>query len=178
MTAVAVAGLAAFAIPAEAQSGGHHGGNPNPNHGNWHGGNWHGGNWYGGRRWYYGGNRVNFFVGGFGYPYFGYPYWGTPYYYGNPYGYPVGAYYSYDPRGIYEGRVVTPGRATNEGGGKDLSMTAQVQRQLAAGGYYRGAIDGIAGDATRRAIRNYERANGLPVDGEIDNQLLASMGPG
>ena len=30
-------------------------------------------------------------------------------------------------------------------------MTARVQRQLAAGGYYRGAIDGIAGEA--RAAR-------------------------
>ena len=57
-------------------------------------------------------------------------------------------------------------------------MTARVQRQLAAAGYYRGAIDGISGDGTRRAIRNYERDNGLPVDGQIDNQLLATMGPG
>ena len=57
-------------------------------------------------------------------------------------------------------------------------MAARVQQQLATAGYYRGAIDGVVGDGTRRAIRNYERDNGLPVDGEIDNQLLASMGPG
>ncbi len=166
--AVAATAFSVFAIPAEAQSHWHNGGN-------WHGGNWHGGNWHGGNRWFYGGN---FFVGGFGYPYFGYPYWGTPFYYGYPYGYPVGAYYSYDPRGIYQGRVVNPGRSTNEDGGNDFSMAARVQRQLATAGYYRGAIDGVVGDGTRRAIRNYERDNGLPVDGQIDNQLLATMGSG
>jgi peptidoglycan hydrolase-like protein with peptidoglycan-binding domain len=57
-------------------------------------------------------------------------------------------------------------------------MAARVQRQLADAGYYHGAIDGVVGDGTRRAIRNYERDNGLPVDGEIDNQLLATLGRG
>jgi len=170
--AVAAAALSVFAIPADAQMRGHNGGGNRHGGGNWHGGNWHGGNWHGG-------NRANFFFGGFGYPFFGYPYWGAPYYYGGyPYGYPVGAYYSYDPRGIYQGRVVNPGQPTNEGGGKDFSMAARVQRELATAGYYRGEIDGIVGDGTRRAIRNYERDNGLPVDGEIDNQLLATMGHG
>ena len=175
--AVAAAALSVFAIPADAQMRGHNGGGNRHGGGNWHGGNWHGGNWHGGN--WHGGNRVNFFFGGFGYPFFGYPYWGAPYYYGGyPYGYPVGAYYSYDPRGIYQGRVVNPGQPTNEGGGKDFSMAARVQRELATAGYYRGEIDGIVGDGTRRAIRNYERDNGLPVDGEIDNQLLATMGHG
>ena len=161
---MAAAGLLAFALPAQAQSRGHNGGN-------WHGGNWNGGNWRGF-------NRVNFFFGGFWGPSFGFPFWGAAFYYGYPYGYPVGANFTYDPRGIYQGRVVNPGRSTNEGGGKDFSMTARVQRQLAAAGYYRGEIDGIIGDGTRRAIRNYERANNLPVDGQIDDQLLTAMGPG
>ena len=170
--AVSAAALSVFSISADAQMRGHGGGN---RHGGGHG---HGGHGHGGHG--HGGNGVNFFFGGFGYPYFGY--WGSPFYYGYPYGYgygyPVGAYYSYDPRGIYQGRVVNPGQPTNEGGGEDYSMAARVQRELATAGYYRGAIDGIVGDGTRRAIRNYERDNGLPVDGQIDNQLLASMGPG
>lgn len=158
----AAAGLMAFAAPVDAQSGRNHGGNPN--HGDWHHGDWH-------HR-----GRVNVFFGGFGYPFgFGYPYWGYPYY-GYPpaygYGYPVSAYYSYDPRGVYEGRM-----ANRNGGGND-SVAAQVQQQLAAGGYYHGEIDGIIGQATRRAIRNYERDNNLPVDGRIDNRLLATMGHG
>ena len=106
------------------------------------------GGWHNNPRWYHGGgSRVNFYYGGaFGYPFFGYPFFGYPYYGFAPYGYgyPVGAYYTYDPRGIYQGRVVN-GRAAGNN-----SVAAQVQQQLAAGGYYHGEIDGIIGDGTRR----------------------------
>lgn len=171
LTMIAVlGGLLALTAPAKAQTRGNRNGGGNMNRGNFHPGHSR----------FHNGSRVNFFFGGFGYPFFyGYPYGGYPYYgYPYGYGYPVGAYYSYDPRGIYEGQVVSPRRSTNDGGGKDYSMTARVQRQLAAAGYYRGAIDGIVGDGTRRAIRNYERDNGLRVDGQIDNQLLSTMGLG
>lgn len=180
---IAGVGLLALSTPADAQSRGNRGGGNSNRGGDMHrGGNWHGGN----RGFHRGGSRVNFYFGGFGYPYYGYgygygygyPYFGYPYYYGYPYGYPVGAYYSYDPRGVYQGQVVNPQRTTNDGGGKDLSMAARVQRQLAASGYYRGAVDGIIGDGTRRAIRNYERDNGLRVDGQIDDRLLSTMGLG
>ena len=62
-------------------------------------------------------------------------------------------------------------RASNGG-----SIVVNVQQELARAGYYRGAIDGVAGDGTRRAIRSYERANGLRVDGRIDSELLSNMG--
>ncbi|HEX4667753.1 MAG TPA: peptidoglycan-binding protein [Chthoniobacterales bacterium] len=162
---LAVGSLLALAMPAQAQRRGNHGGG---NHGNFHHGHFHNG------------SRVNFFFGGFGYPfYYGYPYYGYyPYYYGYPYGYPVGgAYYSYDPQGVYEGRMANPPRRTNDGG-KDYSMAARVQRQLAAAGYYEGEIDGIVGEGTRRAIRNYQRANNLAVDGRINDDLLGAMGLG
>ncbi len=181
ITIIAGAGLLALAAPAEAQSRGHRGGGTS-NGGSMHRGDGNRGNWHGGNhRFYRGGSRVNFYFGGFGYPYYGYPYYGYYPYggYGYGYGYPVGAYYTYDPRGIYEGRVVNSSQRTNDGGGKDaVSMAARVQRQLAQGGYYHGDIDGIVGDGTRRAIRNYERENGLPVDGRIDDQLLATLGLG
>jgi hypothetical protein len=178
---MAATGLLAFALPAQGQSNRRGGGNSNgggmhPN-GGWHNG-WrhHNRGWYYNPRYYYrGGSRVNFYFGGaFGYPYFGYPFFGYPYYGYAPYGYgyPGGAYYTYDPRGIYQGRVVNRSAA-----GKN-SVAAQVQQQLAARGYYRGQIDGIVGDGTRRAIRNFERANNLPVDGQIDDQLLGAMGLG
>jgi len=51
-----------------------------------------------------------------------------------------------------------------------------VQRRLARGGYYHGAIDGVIGAGTRNAIRAFESNNGLPVDGVIDRQLLRTMG--
>ena len=173
----AIAGLLTFAATTEAQSRGNHGGNWNGNshQGNWNHGNWNHGHWHGGYG-YYNGGRVNFYYGGFGYPFFfGYPYWGGYSYYGYPYGYygnpSVGAYYSYDPRGVYQGRVVS-------GNAERGSLAAQVQQQLAAAGYYHGEIDGIVGDGTRRAIRNYKRANGMPVNGEINDQLLSAMGLG
>jgi peptidoglycan hydrolase-like protein with peptidoglycan-binding domain len=36
----------------------------------------------------------------------------------------------------------------------------ELQRRLARNGYYSGAIDGIMGPATRRAIRAYARDHG------------------
>lgn len=60
----------------------------------------------------------------------------------------------------------------------DGSLVAQLQSRLAGRGYYRGAVDGVMGPETRRAIRAFERANGLPVDGLIDDQLLSTMGLG
>ena len=51
-----------------------------------------------------------------------------------------------------------------------------MQEQLAQAGYYQGAIDGVIGNGTRNAIRSYEEANGLPVDGRLDTELLRSMG--
>jgi hypothetical protein len=180
--AFAMVGLFVMASPAEAQHHGHSGGNYTggagfAHHGDYghHGDFGHGGHYYG-HGYGYGRGHVNVYFGGFGYPYYGDPFFGYPYGYAYgyaPYGYgyygaPV-ASYSYDPQGVYMGRVVSRG-------GRQLSTAAQVQEQLAQAGYYHGAIDGVVGDGTRRAIRNYERANDLRVGGSINGELLASMG--
>ncbi|HWY39434.1 MAG TPA: peptidoglycan-binding domain-containing protein [Chthoniobacterales bacterium] len=106
--------------------------------------------------------RFNDFVffGDFGDPFFydTYPYYG---YY--PYGY---GYNSYD-QPVYQGSA-----------GYTDSLTGQVQLRLARAGYYHGAIDGVSGNATRRAIRGYERAHNLPADGQIRGRLLTTMGLG
>ncbi|PYI84781.1 MAG: hypothetical protein DMF09_06790 [Verrucomicrobia bacterium] len=62
------------------------------------------------------------------------------------------------------------------GTGYTDSLVGQVQRSLARAGYYHGSIDGVNGNGTRRAIREYERAHGLPGDGKIGQQLLTTMG--
>ena len=129
-------------------------------------------------------HRSNNFVffGGFGYPYgfggypYGYGYY--PYDYGYyPYGYGYNPYgYGYPPYGTnYNGAAppVYSGEATGYGGS---SVIGQVQQILARSGYYHGAIDGVIGSGTRGAIRAYERAHGLAVDGRINRQLLARMG--
>ena len=40
-----------------------------------------------------------------------------------------------------------------------------VQRELLAAGYYKGLVDGVAGQRTRQAIEAYQKAAGLEVDG-------------
>jgi outer membrane murein-binding lipoprotein Lpp len=42
-----------------------------------------------------------------------------------------------------------------------------IQKALKNAGYYQGMIDGKAGRKTRRAIRAFQRANNLPVDGKV-----------
>ena len=61
-------------------------------------------------------------------------------------------------------------------GTHDNSVVSQVQEQLAHDGYYKGAIDGVAGSRTYYAIRAYQRDHNLPVTGEITDDLLGEMG--
>ncbi|MEP6685445.1 MAG: peptidoglycan-binding domain-containing protein [Verrucomicrobiota bacterium] len=126
-------------------------------------GNWNG---TGHNRWHHRHHHHRFhnvYFADFGFPYYGYG-WGYPYGYGYGY-YPYDSgYYSYDDGAqVYDG-------------GLDVSLVLQVQRRLARAGYYRGAIDGVIGGGTRSAIRAYERSHRLPVDGVIDDNLLARMG--
>jgi Putative peptidoglycan binding domain len=104
-----------------------------------------------------------FFVGDFGDPffYYPYPYYGYYSYGGYPYDY---GYDSYD-QPVYEGRA-----------GYTDFLIRQVQLHLARRGYYHGRIDGVSGNQTRRAIREYERAHGLPEDSKIGRRLFATMG--
>jgi hypothetical protein len=100
------------------------------------------------------------FFGDFGDPFYDYSYSYYGYY---PY------QYGYDP---YDQPVYQAGpRYTG-------SLVEQVQLRLARAGYYHGAIDGVSGNATRRAIREYERGHSLPPDGQIRGALLTKMGLG
>jgi peptidoglycan hydrolase-like protein with peptidoglycan-binding domain len=54
----------------------------------------------------------------------------------------------------------------------------QAQEQLQAQGLYRGPIDGIMGSGTRRALAQFQRRNGLPPSGTLDQQTLASLSSG
>jgi len=96
-------------------------------------------------------NRTFVFFDTFGFPFF-YPY---------PYG-----YYPYDYYGY------------NDYGYGNTNTVVEVQRGLARAGYYHGAIDGILGPQTRRAIRAYERDHNMPAYGIIDRQFLATIGLG
>jgi len=93
------------------------------------------------------------FIGDFGFPWWwgwGWgPWWGGGW--GGGWGYPYGYYggYNYGDYGSGYGY-----------GDSSQSRVAELQNRLASAGYYHGAIDGILGPATRRAIRAYERDHG------------------
>ena len=93
-------------------------------------------------------NRTFVFIDAFGFPAF-YPY---------PY-----SYYSDDSYGY------------NDNGYSGVQLVVEVQRRLARAGYYHGAIDGILGPETRRAIRDYERDHNVPAYGVIDRHLPRTL---
>lgn len=51
----------------------------------------------------------------------------------------------------------------------------KVQQCLTEGGYYRGPIDGYDSPATTEAVKIYQSANGLKVDGRASMALLESL---
>jgi hypothetical protein len=84
------------------------------------------------------------FIGDFGFPWWWGWGWGPWWGWGG--GYPYGYYGGYGSGYGY--------------GDSTGSRVAELQSRLASAGYYHGAIDGIMGPATRRAIRAYERDHG------------------
>jgi putative peptidoglycan binding protein len=110
-------------------------------------------------------NNDFIFIGDFGFPWWwgGWgPWWGGGWGWGGgyPYGY-YGGYGSGYGYGGYYGGYNYGGYGSGYGyGGSGGSRVAELQRRLARAGYYHGAIDGIMGPATRRAIRAYERDSG------------------
>jgi Putative peptidoglycan binding domain len=164
--AITVCAFGVSNVTAHGGGGGGHGGGFGGGggfHGFGGGGGFRGGGVRGGRFNNRGFDNRFFFVGDFGDPFFYYPYSYYGYYpYGHyPYGY---GYDSYD-------EPVYPG-----GAGYTDSVIGEVQLRLARGGYYHGAIDGVSGSETRRAIRAYEHAHALPQDGRVGQRLLTTMG--
>ena len=93
-----------------------------------------------------------------------------------PWGWDYGYPYSY----YYDDRSYEDGYAANEYpqseyDSRDASVS-QVQTALARGGYYRGAIDGSVGPATRNALRRFQSSHGLDATGRIDQAVVEALG--
>ncbi len=52
----------------------------------------------------------------------------------------------------------------------------KVQDRLRRWGYYKGSVDGIFGARTYRAVRRFQRKNGLTVDGIVGPKTAAAIG--
>ena len=57
----------------------------------------------------------------------------------------------------------------------DSPVTRDVQRALKNAGFYQGAIDGKRGPATQQAVEEFQRINGLKVDGKVGPQTWAKL---
>jgi peptidoglycan hydrolase-like protein with peptidoglycan-binding domain len=52
----------------------------------------------------------------------------------------------------------------------------EAQAGLAKAGYYKGEPNGVYDKKTRKAIRAYQKANNLPVNGHLNDELLSKLG--
>ena len=55
------------------------------------------------------------------------------------------------------------------------SQNKQIQQRLKELGYYNGEIDGILGQGSVQAIKNFQRDNGLSVDGIVGAKTAAKL---
>ena len=60
--------------------------------------------------------------------------------------------------------------------GSSGQVVTEIQTKLKRWGYYNGAIDGIYGSGTEKAVRQFQQKNGLTVDGKAGQKTLAAMG--
>lgn len=67
--------------------------------------------------------------------------------------------------------------------GEDLNLNVsneqidpkQIQTALKNAGYYQGMVDGKKGKKTRRAVREFQKANNLPVDGRVGKNTWEAL---
>ena len=68
---------------------------------------------------------------------------------------------------------------SSESAGESLSeikpTNLQIQTALKNAGYYQGAIDGKLGKNSRQAIKDFQKANNLRVDGKVGKVTWAAL---
>ena len=60
--------------------------------------------------------------------------------------------------------------------GSQGSSVKTLQTKLKKWGYYSGSVDGIFGSGTERAVRYFQRTNGLSVDGVVGSKTAKALG--
>ena len=79
--------------------------------------------------------------------------------------------------GMQQRHAMAPQAGMQQPAGGQISrdMVRQAQEQLREQGLYRGADDGVIGSGTRRAVAQFQRRNGLPVTGSLDETTLSRL---
>lgn len=72
--------------------------------------------------------------------------------------------------------LIPPAEAVTYKKGSSGTVVSQIQTKLKNWGYYTGDVDGIYGSATERAVRAFQRKNGLTADGKAGAQTLEALG--
>lgn len=80
------------------------------------------------------------------------------------------------PAYVYESEPYYYDSTPNYYSGYGYQTRVAVQEELARAGYYEGTLDGVIGPGTRSAIYAYQQDYGLYASGQIDDQLLQSLG--
>lgn len=60
--------------------------------------------------------------------------------------------------------------------GSTGSTVKTMQKKLKNWGYYKGAVDGIFGSGTKKAVIYFQKKNGLTADGIVGKKTLAALG--
>lgn len=71
-----------------------------------------------------------------------------------------------------------PARAAEQAATGQLApdIVRDIQRGLNQRGYGAGSVDGVFGESTRAAVAEFQRDNGLPGAGRVDERTLAALG--
>lgn len=72
------------------------------------------------------------------------------------------------------GFEVTPGAGSPAQSAQKFTVR-QIQRALASAGFYKGTVDGKEGPKTKVAVREFQRAQGLKVDGVVGSSTRQAL---
>lgn len=72
--------------------------------------------------------------------------------------------------------IWTAGEAATYKQGSTGAEVRTIQDKLKRWGYYDGAVDGVFGSGTRRAVVKFQQKNGLQADGIVGTETLRALG--
>jgi peptidoglycan hydrolase-like protein with peptidoglycan-binding domain len=95
---------------------------------------------------------------------------GGNYYWDAGYWYPAWGYDSNHENYEYDGPIYSYGNLLPD------QVVINVQHALKELGYYQGNVNGSLGLETRQALMSYQDANGLDINGAVDEATVRALG--